>query len=336
MNLSPAMRALLSPLGVAYASAARLRAWLYAAGLLPRRRLAEPVVSVGNLTTGGTGKTPMVMWLAARLAAQGRRVGILTRGYRSDAGARDEPAALARFAADQRHAGRIRLGIGSNRFAAGRVLEAHGVEMFVLDDGFQHLRLHRDADIVLLDASDPFGEGMLPAGRRREPKVALRRADVVVITRSTHAPAVETVVRRFTVSPVFYAETVLRGVADRSTGARVPPLQFTAVPGFAFCGLGNPRAFFDDLERWGFRLAGRAVFPDHHAYRREELQRLEQQARQAGAAALVATEKDRWNLADAGELALPLWVVSIELRPADPEGLLRAIESAVERNRSVR
>jgi tetraacyldisaccharide 4'-kinase len=336
MTRSPAVRALLTPLGVVYAAAMRLRAWLYRVGFFPQRRLPGAVISVGNLTVGGTGKTPLVMWLAARLAAEGKQVGILTRGYRSDAGTRDEPAALRAFAARPEQAGRIHLGVGADRYAAGRVLAARGVEWFVLDDGFQHLRLARDADVVLLDATDPFGEGLLPAGRRREPKTALKRSDVVVITRSSHAPAVEAVVRRFTVSPIFYAETVLVELTDRKTGAGIPREAFRAQPVFAFCAIGNPRAFFDDLERWRFRLADRAAFRDHHRYSADDLRRIEAQAQRAGAAALVTTEKDRANLAGAGEAALPVWVASIELRPADPDGLWRAVEAAVARRRSAR
>lgn len=336
MTRSPALRAVLRPFGPLYGAAMRIRAWLYRVGFFPRRRLPGAVISVGNLTVGGTGKTPLVMWLAARLAAAGKPVGILTRGYRSDAGTRDEPAALASFAARPIHGGRIHIGVGADRYASGRLLAARGVEWFVLDDGFQHLRLGRDADVVLLDATDPFGEGLLPAGRRREPKTALGRSDVVVVTRSSHAPAVEAVVRRFTVSPVFYAETELVSVADRRTGAGIPRATFAALPVFAFCALGNPRAFFGDLERWGFRLAGRAAFRDHHCYSIEDLRRVTAQAQRAGAAALVTTEKDRANLAAAADAALPVWVAAIELRPADPDGLWRAIEAAVARRRSAR
>lgn len=334
MTRSPLLRALLLPLGPLYAAAARLRAWLYRIGFFPQRRLPGAVISVGNLTVGGTGKTPLVMWLAGRLAARGRQVGILTRGYRSDAGTRDEPAALAAFAARPAHHGRIHIGVGADRYAAGRLLAARGADCFLLDDGFQHLRLARDADLVLLDATDPFGAGLLPAGRRREPKAALRRADAVVITRSSHAPAVEAVVRRFTGAPIFYAETELVAVTDGKTGAAIPRATFAALPVFAFCAVGNPRAFFGDLERWGFRLAGRAAFRDHHRYSAGDLRRIAAQAERAGAAALVTTEKDRANLAAAGDAPLPLWVAGIELRPADPDGLWRAIEAAVARRRS--
>src|SRR5271170_3223203 len=205
---SRTLRTILLPLSVLYGGLARARAALYRRGVFRSRRLKGVVISVGNLTVGGTGKTPMVLWLAERLAAEGHRPAILTRGYRgagqSDASGlptSDEVALLR-----ERLGARAQLGVGKDRYASGRTLERHGASWFILDDGFQHLALGRDADIVLIDATDPFGGGqLLPAGRLREPRTALARADVVVITRSEHAPALETVVGRFTDAPIFYA-----------------------------------------------------------------------------------------------------------------------------------
>ncbi|HTS10914.1 MAG TPA: tetraacyldisaccharide 4'-kinase, partial [Candidatus Limnocylindrales bacterium] len=202
---------LLWPLSVPYGAASRLRARAYRMGMLKQQRLPGVVISVGNLTTGGTGKTPMVIWIAERLAAEGKRVGILTRGYRGKTAS--EPASSAgrvgrstsQSSSDEvqlmtaRLGDRVAIGVGADRFARGQELAQQGVQWFVLDDGFQHVQLARAADIVMIDATNPFGGGrLLPAGRLREPKTALARADLIVITRSAHSPAVEAAIRRET------------------------------------------------------------------------------------------------------------------------------------------
>src|SRR5579871_528519 len=171
-----------------------LRTRLYAAGLLHSRRLPGTVISVGNLTVGGTGKTPMVLWIAERLLVEGKQVGILTRGYGSRKNSQEITASNSSPQTstsdevrllDNRLGGRARFGIGADRFARGSELTARGVDWFVLDDGFQHLSLARDVNIVLIDAANPFGGGLLlPAGRLREPRTALARAEIIVITRS--------------------------------------------------------------------------------------------------------------------------------------------------------
>src|SRR3989454_7680385 len=187
VRLPAGMSWLLWPASLVFEVIVRLRGWCYRRGVFKQRRLRGVVISVGNLTVGGTGKTPMVLWIAERLIAEGKPVGILTRGYRGGRPAGgggklggDEGALLR-----ERLRRKARFGIGADRYRKGLMLERHGVEWFVLDDGFQHLRLARDADIVLIDATDPFGGGfLLPAGRLREPKSSLSRADIVVVTRS--------------------------------------------------------------------------------------------------------------------------------------------------------
>jgi tetraacyldisaccharide 4'-kinase len=185
----------------------------------------------------------------------------------------------------------------------------------VLDDGFQHLKLSRNTDVVLVDATDPFGGGMvLPAGRLREPLGALRRADIVVITRSVQAPspAIEAIIRRHTENPIFYASTRLECVL------RLPKLD-VALPKqdwkkgrfLAFCGIGNPSAFFEDLRNWGFQVAQQRSFADHHAYTTGEAVELEIAASSGGADALLCTEKDVWNLRNARFTALPVYCCRI-------------------------
>jgi tetraacyldisaccharide 4'-kinase len=272
------------------------------------------------------------------LIAEGHHPAILTRGYK---GGRQvdthgvplsDEVALLRGWLD----GKVQLGVGKNRYQSGKALAQHGARWFVLDDGFQHLKLARDVDIVLLDSSDPFGGGrVLPAGRLREPRAALQRADIVVITRSDHAPAVETLIRRFTTAPIFYAWTDLARVL------RAPAMDVEMPPGcmalkfFAFCGVGNPQAFFDDLHRWKFLLAGQQSFPDHHRYSTVDTAQLELAAINAGADALICTEKDLFNLRDAFPLTLPVYVCRIRLVLPDADGFWRTVLTMIERRQDV-
>jgi tetraacyldisaccharide 4'-kinase len=344
MRWSPAVRAVLWPAALLWDAAARLRAGAYRTGLARAKRLPGTVISVGNLTTGGTGKTPMVLWIVERLRHEGRRVAVLTRGYRGPRASTrqtatqpesDEVAVLrARLPRD------LLLGVGPNRLAQGMALARQGADCFVLDDGFQHLRLARDVDVVLLDATDPFGGNRaLPVGRLREPKAALRRAHVIVITRSDHTPALEAMVKRYSSAPIFYARTRLLEVVALPDGT---PGTATSSPErwprrvFAFCGVGNPRAFFDDLTRWGFELAGCAAFPDHHTYSPTGARRLEAQARAVGSEALLCTEKDVFNLRRVHFASLPVYFLRISLEPADPEGLWRAILEVLAQRRGAK
>jgi tetraacyldisaccharide 4'-kinase len=334
VTLSPIARTLLRPLGLLYGGVMLLRRGLYRSGVLRSRRLPGAVISVGNLTVGGTGKTPMVLWITERLAAEGHRPAILTRGYaglgQSGSGGRTpDEVALLRARLD----GRAQCGVGKDRYATGLALAEDGVDWFVLDDGFQHLALQRDADIVLIDATDPFGGGaILPAGRMREPHSALARADVVVITRTSRAPALEAAVRRFTKAPIFFARTSLDAVlrAPAMTVA-APESGWLGAKYFAFCGIGNPLAFFDDLRDWGFAVVGRRSFDDHHRYSTGEMRGLDAAAAAAGADALVCTEKDAFNL-DSSVTELPIFACRIHLSLNDEEGFWSAVRAAVGRN----
>lgn len=339
MKPSTTLGTLLQPLGWVYGFAASLRAKLYRSGLLRTRRLPGIVISVGNLTVGGTGKTPMVLHIAERLAVEGHRPAILTRGYggfgQGGAAERSDPdeVALLRQSLD----GRARFGIGKNRYKNGLALAKDGAKWFILDDGLQHLALHRDADIVLLDSTNPFGGGLLPAGRSREPRSALARADVVVITRASSAPALETLVRRFTNAPIFYAQAQLSAVAPAlSLASALSEPERRQLKAFAFCGIGNPAAFFDDLTRWGFTLMGCRSFPDHHRYSPDEIRDLNQAASSAGANCLICTEKDRFNLPDLPTPAvLPIYVCTIRMALNDEDGFWRAVQASVARKQPV-
>ena len=308
-------QSLLWPFTLPYGAAAHLRARAYRKGILKSQHLDGTVISVGNLTTGGTGKTPMVLWIAERLLAEGKNVGILTRGYRGEkiAPSSDNKARTAAPNASaktitrtsdeidllqSRLGNRVRFGVGANRYEQGRELAKQGVSWFVLDDGFQHLQLARDVDIVLIDATNPFSGGrLLPAGHLREPRSALARADMIVITRSTHAPAIESAIRRDSAVPIFYARARLDAIHSFTEGQMAGAVAPEALPKlFAFSGIGNPTAFLDDLRTWGLDIVGHKFFPDHHRYTDHDDQEILQQASEAGASGLICTEKDLYNL----------------------------------------
>lgn len=320
----PILRLLLRPLGPVYGALARFRARLYSSGVLEQKRLDAAVISVGNLTVGGTGKTPMVIWLAEKLAAQGKRVAVLSRGYRGADGVSDEVTLML-----ARLQGRVLFGVGKDRYAEGQRLEARGVDVFLLDDGFQHLQLARDLDILLVDCTQPLHhERMLPAGRLREPVTAMNRADLVVFTRIESDPALHEVFPRLGSLPVFPAATRLAGFRPLAGGDRLlTAAELGGEPFFSFCGIGNPAAFSGDLRRWGLHLAGQKYFPDHHRYTKRDVRRLEAAAAVAGASSLVTTEKDACNLPRPNPFTLPVHVAVIETQIERESEFLAAIES---------
>lgn len=329
---------LLWPVSVLYGAGARLRAWGYRAGMLRQRQLKSVVVSIGNISTGGTGKTPIVLWVAQRFLESGKKVGVLSRGYRplleqagvgGDAGAQgwnDEVALL-----HGRLGERVELGTGAKRFEKGRELEKRGTDCFILDDGFQHFQLARDVDVVMIDATKPFGGGqMLPSGRLREPVSALRRADIVVIHRTAErAPAIEVVVRRYSAAPVYFSQTKLLAVEEHR-GGEVARASVEGRKFFAFCGIGNPSAFFADLKNWGISVLGYEIFRDHHRYTEHDVSRLEEQAEGAGADALICTEKDIYDLPRDVATRVPIVFCKIGLQFNDEEGLWRSIAQVIE------
>jgi 3-deoxy-D-manno-octulosonic-acid transferase len=309
-----------------------------------RTRLDVPVIAVGNLTMGGTGKTPCVLRLAEMLRGRGWQPGILTRGYgRSSPVAAlalplgaavktdetgDEPQIFLRARVAP-------VGIGADRAKTGALLrEKFGCGAMLLDDGFQHVKLARDFDLVLIDALNPFGGGeIFPAGRLREPMEGLARADAFLITRSEASdlpPAIERAIRKQNpFAPVFRAAIEPEFWVDHRTQRhlRVDELALERVG--AFCGLGNPHSFYRTLERLMIAPVDTVEFEDHHRYRPYELRRIAGQMQRRGATALVTTEKDAINLRDdAGDLLdpLPLYWLKIGMRIERESELLAAIE----------
>jgi tetraacyldisaccharide 4'-kinase len=323
MKVSPALPILLSPFSFLYGLVVTIRTWLYDQGWLKQKRLKGAVISVGNLTVGGTGKTPFVIWLAEKLLEQGQRVAILSRGYHGTAGSSDEVELMRSRLQD-----RVLFGVGKNRFAEGhRVESAQAIDVFLLDDGFQHLQLARDLDIVLMDASRSIGgQALLPAGPMRERMSALTRAGIIVFTRTVDTAGAKEAIQRLWNLPVFAASTCLLGFRQLGgEGSLLSTPELGVGPFFAFCGVGNPGAFLRDLQRWGVPLADHFFFADHHRYTPGDVYTIEAAAAQRGAKALITTEKDFWNLSAVKFSVLPVYISIIDLEIVGESEFMAAV-----------
>lgn len=308
----------------AYATVNRARNTLYDRGTLAARA-ALPVVSVGNLTVGGTGKTPTVMWLARALIERGHRPAVLLRGYKAGPAGSDEER-LYRAALPT-----TPVVAEADRVAAVDALARgpHPPTVVLLDDGFQHRRLARAFDLVLLDATDPWGGGRtLPAGRLREPVEGLRRADAVLLTRcdlaDADADALEAEAKRVADVPVWRSRQV---PADPVDAAGQPFA--SADPFAAFCGIGNPAAFFAQCRELAGPLVMTRAFADHHAFTAAELDQLARDARAAGARWLLTTEKDAVRLPPGDVGGLPVARRPIATVVEDGDALVDRIARAL-------
>lgn len=277
-----------------WAAGIRVRNVLFDLGLRKTHRVEAAVISVGNLTTGGTGKTPMVIWLTEYLCHKQVPCAVLTRGYKTKTGTlSDEPALLARACKD------AAVIVNSDRVAGARkAIAKYGAKALILDDGFQHRRLGRDLDLLTVDATCPFGYGkFLPAGFLREPLSSLKRARGVVLTRCDQAEpeqldAIEAALRA--VNPdLAIVRSVHRSTHAKTFGNRVIDLEtLRRHTIFAFCGIGNPDSFLKGLTRQGLNVAAARTFDDHHAYSEKDMQELIDQAGKFEADLLLTTEKD--------------------------------------------
>jgi tetraacyldisaccharide 4'-kinase len=322
-------------------------AWLYSLAIRLRNRYYDrsgnsadaglPVLSVGNLTVGGTGKTPVVAWLAERLLAQGIRPAVVSRGYGGSAGrgpllvsAGDGPLCGSAACGDEPYslAARLRgvvVVVGSDRLAGARAAAKQGVEVVILDDGFQHRRLARDLDILLLDSTDPFAAGrLLPAGGLREPISGIGRAGIIIATRDRgeQMPAeIERAAERFNpAAPLLRSRTLAKGFVNRE-GANVD----RPARAVLFCGIGNPGQFLRDVESLAIEVTAFRAFPDHHRYSARDLDELRQLA--GDDAVLLTTEKDLARLDAAGDI--PVMALRIEAEIDDEQILLDAVKKAI-------
>lgn len=318
-----------------YGAIIKARNSLYEKGVFKSFSLGIPTVSVGNITVGGTGKTPLVALVAEILAGDGEKVCVLSRGYGRDNSrkrvlvsdgekiladvktAGDEPFELA-----QKLLGKAVLVADADRVSSGNWMrERFGVTAFVLDDAFQHLRVRRDVNIVTIDATNPFGnEKLLPAGILREPLENLKRADAIVITRANltkNIVGLKAQISQYNATcPIFAAENKISDFVDlknfhaaaqsKANGelrmlndeeiSLANQQQLDTNHYFAFCALGNPNNFFEQLRKENFNVVSTETFPDHHSYTQKDIAKLETKARKADAEILLTTAKDAVKL----------------------------------------
>ena len=316
------LRALLAVASGPYAVGMRVRRWAYRRGVLPVRRAGAAVICVGNLTTGGTGKTPMVAWVVARLRSAGRKPAILTRGYRAVAGRSDEAELLKDLCG-------VPVIVNADRVAGAEAAVAGGADVLVMDDGFQHRRLGRDLDIVLIDAAEPFGFGWtLPRGLLREGPRALRDAGAVVVTHADaigEAPLSNLRGRLARLAPAASIHVAAhRPVAlldESGQSASLDALSGRKV--FAFCGIARPERFFDSLTALGARPADTRALDDHAAYTPDVAKTLRRAAEDSGAGVWITTQKDFVKLADT-ELSGHVWQLAVGMAVVEGEEALTA------------
>lgn len=332
---------MLGVFGKLYGGVIGVRNSFFDRGVFRVHDLGCRTISVGNLTVGGTGKTPLVIKTARELIDRGETVCVLTRGYGRNSSGRvlvsDGTSVLsnATLAGDEAieiaesQDGKIIVIADANRVAAAKwARERFEITRFILDDGFQHRRAERDVDIVCIDATAPGGPAtstlaagrMLPAGRLRESIDGLRRATSIVITRCDLSDHVDDLVAEIEsiapAIPIFRSQTVIRSLIDENE-TDIPPER--AGRALAFCGLGNPDAFFRSIDRIGVTIVGKKTFPDHHAYLRHDVEELVVAARIAGADTLLTTTKDAVKLAGM-PIEMPILTAIAEISLDDEAG----------------
>lgn len=288
------LRVIFSIASICYGTVIMLRNFFYSVGIFKTQKVNAIVISVGNITVGGTGKTPFVIWLCNFLKQQNISLAVLTRGYKAQRRTQtDEPAEIAENCLD------VPIIINPDRVAGAKeAIEKYGAKVLILDDGFQHRRLFRNLDIITIDAAEPFGFGKhLPAGLLREPVSSLKRANAVIIT---HCDLVAE-------SKLKDIEQTLKDINPRlliMKTSHKPSCIFTSdnkqlsidyLKGknvFAFCGIGNPDSFRKTLENEGAVVKGFEIFDDHYHYSQDDIVSIVQKAKNANAQLVIATQKD--------------------------------------------
>lgn len=309
------LRGMLTVPAVVWTFIIAIRNSLYERGLLRRHRAPCPVISVGNLTVGGTGKTPLVEYLCRKLRAHGVRVTVISRGYGAVAGRNDEALVLEENLPDVPHLQ------GPDRVALAHVaVDELETDVVVLDDGFQHRRLHRDLDLVVVDATCPWGQGwVLPRGLLREARQGLRRANLIVLTRCDQVSADELASLKHRIQRLAPGRPVVESRHAASAliaadGQEQPVARLRGATIGAFCGIGRPEGFFRLLSDLGATLAATRTFADHHPYTRADVADLERwAARLPEQAWIVTTQKDLVKLRLPALAGRPLWALRIQL-----------------------
>ena len=376
-----------------YEFAVRLRVAAYETEYRKQKRLGAVVISVGNIALGGTGKTPMVEYIARYIKSEDHSVAILTRGYgRESSGMRvlndprpspdsdrkrltdaneqsrasrladasngngnaspngarvreamsasshqeygDEPLMLARALPD------VPVIINKNRYEGGQWAERElGAEVLVLDDAYQHLSVARDLNILLLDATDPFGGfEMVPFGRLREPLYGIKRADAIIITRANRPfdqGQASAIIKYFCGDkvPVMYVYSSITRLRHLDTGTVYEAGQFAGWNAAVMCGIGNPRAFADDILQFGMNIVSENFFSDHHAFTQEDVDGVTRAARETGADAIVTTEKDAVRLEGLKHGDVPVYAAQLEIQSEDEVRLKSLLLRTLIKNR---
>jgi tetraacyldisaccharide 4'-kinase len=331
------LRFLLGTAATGYSLIVKLRNFLYSKRWLEIHTANMLVISIGNITTGGTGKTPLVIWLCntinqkSKIKNQKCEVAILTRGYKTEQNYTDEPAILAESCPQ------AKVIINPDRVAAARLAVGAGANVLIMDDGFQHRRLYRDLDIVTIDATCPFGYGkLLPAGLLREPVASLKRADAAVLTRCDQIS--ESELRQLEkelheINPdMIIAKSIHNPISAKSTTSEeitIEQLRDRKV--FAFCGIGNPNAFLSTIKSIGVHLAGSKIYNDHHHYTSSDINDIYEQANRLGADLILSTRKDYAHYAaDAMQYEIPFAYLAIEIKfVAGEDKVKQLIEDAL-------
>ena len=342
------LRLLLGVAAGGYSITVRLRNFLYSAGWLKAHQVDAVVISIGNITTGGTGKTPFVIWLCKQIISDSKfqisnsQCAILTRGYKAAKDSRrktqgsrgkiqdyrDEPAILTESCPE------VKVIVNPDRVAgAAEAVSKFGANTLIMDDGFQHRRLVRDLDIVTIDATRPFGYGkMLPAGLLREPVTSLKRADAAVITRCdqiTESELSRIEKKLESINPdMIIAQSIHAPAYVRSTDNKEISLEHIKNKKiFAFCGIGNPDAFFNTIKQLGANLLGSKVYNDHHHYTDNCLAGIYEQATYLKADLILTTQKDWTKIARlaSAKKDIPLGYIGIEIKFLAGEDKLRGL-----------
>ncbi len=351
-RVHPALTPVVYIPGLLFEALVRARNGLYSADLLPQRRLPAPVISIGNLTMGGTGKTPFVIYVAQMLSKFGFTPAVLTRGYGRMGSSKshillpeetvpspattlgDEPALI------RRRVPSAWMGVSKNRYLAGTVLARRDERMvFVLDDGFQHRKLHRNLDIVLVDSSRPLGsDRIFPRGTLREPVAALRRCDAIVINDSTDSAKNDEVEKELrhleTRAGIFHCRQQIQALIpfrswERGRSAGIPgepafAAEAAALPATAYIAsaIGNPERFRSDVRELGIEVIGAKFFADHYLPGKEDWRHCIEEARQKGVAAMITTEKDAVKIVEPPDFPLLVAVQSTKISDASAFELL--------------
>lgn len=352
-----------------------LRLSFYKTGILKTKILPVPVISIGNITAGGTGKTPTVMMIAELLKGMGKKVAVLSRGYKGKAEGEINPHTLTEGKNEQpcaKSAGHSQQGVGvnvvsdgnkvfmnplqsgdepymmaamlkgipvitgSDRYKTGMyAIEKFGAEVILMDDGYQHVQLNRNLNILLLDSNSPFGNGyLLPRGTLREPPSYINRADVILLnlkSRGTHESGSSNLKVNLKENiPICKSQYVSEGFVDINGNRAISLDGVKGKKGFAFCGIASPDSFKNSLTEVGINIKGFVSFEDHYQFNRGDIESLISKAKETGSEILITTEKDAVKLMEFKPIVFPLWILKIRMEVIEgKEILLSKIREAV-------